>query len=72
MLLNKVGQNHMAIQWFNTDQDTSGLNEIIKSRLILSNLTGSIEIPNGHFSKSRYIHLQMKFYKSNHIFKSSV
>ena len=49
MLLNKVGQDHMAVQWFDTEQDTAGLNKIIKSRLIISNLTGSIEIPKDHF-----------------------
>ena len=58
MLLNKVGQDHMAVQWFDTEQDTGGLNKIIKSRLIISNLTGSIEIPKGHFSVARYNHFQ--------------
>lgn len=53
MLLNKVGQNHMAIQWFDTEQDTGGLKEIIKRRLIVSNRTGSLEMPSGKFRYSR-------------------
>ena len=53
MLLNKVGQDHMAVQWFDTEQDTGGLNKIIKSRLIISYLTGSIEIPKDYFSIPR-------------------
>ena len=53
MLLNKVGQHHMAVQWFDTEQDTGGLNKILKSRLIISYLTGSIEIPKDYFSIPR-------------------